>query len=215
MPSVSEFALFDSLPDTLRPLAQRGEVKRFRKHQRLIAEGTLGDTLFIILAGRLRAYSADERGREIVYGIYGPGEYLGEMSLDGGPRSASVVAQEAAVCAVITRHTLQEYVAANPSFAFELIGRVIRRARIATRSARSMALLDVYGRVVQLLEQMAETEADGTRVVRERLTHQEIANRVGCSREMVSRLMKDLDKGGHVQNLDGELRLAPRLPTHW
>ena len=123
--------------------------------------------------------------------------------------------QEAAVCAVITRHTLQEYVAANPSFAFELIGRVIRRARIATRSARSMALLDVYGRVVQLLEQMAETEADGTRVVRERLTHQEIANRVGCSREMVSRLMKDLDKGGHVQNLDGELRLAPRLPTHW
>jgi len=137
------------------------------------------------------------------------------MSLDGGPRSASVVAQEAAVCAVITRHTLQEYVAANPNFAFELIGRVIQRARIATRSARSMALLDVYGRVVQLLEQMAEAEADGTRVVRERLTHQEIANRVGCSREMVSRLMKDLDKGGHVQSLDGALRLAPRLPSHW
>jgi CRP/FNR family cyclic AMP-dependent transcriptional regulator len=62
---------------------------------------------------------------------------------------------------------------------------------------------------------MAVADADGTRVVRERLTHQEIANRVGCSREMVSRLMKDLDKGGHVQNLDGELRLAHRLPLHW
>jgi len=215
VPNVAESALFDRLPDSLRRLAQRGEVKRFRKHQRLIEEGTFGDTLYIILSGRLRAFSADERGREIVYGIYGPGEYLGEMSLDGGPRSASVVAQEAAVCAVITRHTLQEYVAANPNFAFELIGRVIQRARIATRSARSMALLDVYGRVVQLLEQMAEAEADGTRVVRERLTHQEIANRVGCSREMVSRLMKDLDKGGHVQSLDGALRLAPRLPSHW
>jgi CRP/FNR family cyclic AMP-dependent transcriptional regulator len=215
VPNVAESALFDPLPESLRRLAQRGEVKRFRKHQLLIEEGTFGDTLFVILAGRLRAYSADDRGREIVYGIYGPGEYLGEMSLDGGPRSASVVAQEAAVCAVITRHTLHEYVAANPSFAFELIGRVIQRARIATRSARSMALLDVYGRVVQLLEQMAVADADGTRVVRERLTHQEIANRVGCSREMVSRLMKDLDKGGHVQNLDGELRLAHRLPLHW
>lgn len=215
MPNVAESALFDALPESLRRLAQRGEVKRFRKHQRLIEEGTFGDTLYIILSGRLRAFSADARDREIVYGIYGPGEYLGEMSLDGGPRSASVVAQEAAVCAVITRHTLQDYVAANPSFAFELIGRVIQRARIATQSARSMALLDVYGRVVQLLEQMAEAEADGTRVVRERLTHQEIANRVGCSREMVSRLMKDLDKGGHVQSLDGTLRLAPRLPSHW
>jgi CRP/FNR family cyclic AMP-dependent transcriptional regulator len=215
VPNVAESALFDLLPDSLRRLALRGEVKHFRKDQRLIEEGTLGDTLFIILSGRLRAFSADDRGREIVYGIYGPGEYLGEMSLDGGPRSASVVAQEAAVCAVITRHTLHEYVAANPSFAFELIGRVIQRARIATRSARSMALLDVYGRVVQLLEQMAVADADGTRVVRERLTHQEIANRVGCSREMVSRLMKDLDKGGHVQNLDGELRLAHRLPLHW
>ena len=155
--------LLDALPEPLRLLAQRGEVKHFRKHQRLIEEGTQGDTLFVILSGRLRAFSADERGREIVYGIHGPGEYLGEMSLDGGPRSASVVAEEAAVCAVITRHTLLQHIAAHPGFALELIGRVIRRARLATQSARDMALLDAYGRVVRLLESLAEAQPDGSR----------------------------------------------------
>lgn len=207
--------LVDALPEPLRQLAQRGEVKHFRKQQRLIEEGTHGDTLFVILAGRLRAYSADERGREIVYGIHGPGEYLGEMSLDGGPRSASVVAEEAAVCAVITRHTLLQHIAAHPGFALELIGRVIRRARLATQSARDMALLDAYGRVVRLLESLAETQPDGSRRISERLTHAEIAARVGCSREMISRLMKDLERGGYVQTAADGSRTIQALPAHW
>ncbi len=207
--------LVDALPEPLRQLAQRGEVKHFRKQQRLIEEGTHGDTLFVILAGRLRAYSADERGREIVYGIHGPGEYLGEMSLDGGPRSASVVAEEAAVCAVITRHTLLQHIAAHPGFALELIGRVIRRARLATQSARDMALLDAYGRVVRLLESLAEAQPDGSRRISERLTHAEIAARVGCSREMISRLMKDLERGGYVQTAADGSRTIQALPAHW
>jgi CRP/FNR family cyclic AMP-dependent transcriptional regulator len=215
VPNIAESALFDRLPDSLRALAQRGEVKRFRKHQRLIEEGTFGDTLFIILSGRLRAFSADDRGREIVYGIYGPGEYLGEMSLDGGPRSASVVAQEAAVCAVITRHTLQEHIAAHPAFAFELLERVIHRARLATQSARSMALLDVYGRVARLLESLAEPQPDGSGLIAEHLTHAEIASRVGCSREMISRLMKDLERGGYVTNAADGARIVARLPDRW
>ncbi len=207
--------LLDALPEPLRLLAQRGEVKHFRKHQRLIEEGTQGDTLFVILSGRLRAFSADERGREIVYGIHGPGEYLGEMSLDGGPRSASVVAEEAAVCAVITRHTLLQHIAAHPGFALELIGRVIRRARLATQSARDMALLDAYGRVVRLLESLAEAQPDGSRRISERLTHAEIAARVGCSREMISRLMKDLERGGYVQTAADGSRTIQALPAHW
>ncbi len=207
--------LVDALPEPLRQLAQRGEVKHFRKQQRLIEEGTQGDTLFVILAGRLRAYSADERGREIVYGIHGPGEYLGEMSLDGGPRSASVMAEEPAVCAVITRHTLLQHIAAHPGFALELIGRVIRRARLATQSARDMALLDAYGRVVRLLESLAEAQPDGSRRISERLTHAEIAARVGCSREMISRLMKDLERGGYVQTAADGSRTIQALPAHW
>ena len=215
MPNVADSALFDRLPDSLRRLAQRGEVKRFRKHQRLIEEGTFGDTLYIILSGRLRAFSADERGREIVYGIYGPGEYLGEMSLDGGPRSASVVAQEAAVCAVITRHTLRDHITETPEFAFELLTRVIQRARIATQSARNLALLDAYERVVRLFDSLALPRPDGTRLISERLTHADIAARVGCSREMVSRLMKDLERGGHIEVRPGEMVLHRALPRRW
>jgi CRP/FNR family cyclic AMP-dependent transcriptional regulator len=215
MPEVSDAALIAALPDPLRPLAQRGEVKRFRKGQRLIEEGSQGDTLFVILAGRLRAFSANDRGREIVYGIYGPGEYIGEMSLDGGPRSASVDALEPAVCAVITRHTLHEHIAAHPPFAFELIARVIGRARLATKSARDLALLDAYTRVARLLESLARAGQDGSRQIAERLTHADIAARVGCSREMVTRLMKDLERGGYVSTAaDGSRRIA-HLPEHW
>ncbi|WP_298827000.1 Crp/Fnr family transcriptional regulator [uncultured Piscinibacter sp.] len=214
-PDAADAALLAALPPSLRLLAQRGEIKRFRKDQHLIEEGTHGDTLFVILAGRLRAYSADERGREIVYGIYGPGEYIGEMSLDGGPRSASVAALEPAVCAVITRHTLHEHIAAHPPFAFELIARVIGRARLATQSARDLALLDAYTRVARLLESLAAPQPDGSALIAGRLTHAEIAARVGCSREMVSRLLKDLERGRYLAAEGSGWRLARSLPRRW
>ena len=81
---------------------------------------------------------------------YGPGEYVGEMGLDGGVRSASVVALETTVCSMVTRRTLEQHLREQPEFAFELIAKVIRRARAATMSAKSMALNDVYGRLKQL-----------------------------------------------------------------
>lgn len=215
MPDVSDAALIAALPDSVRLLALRCEVKRYRKGLRLIEEGSQGDTLFVILAGRLRAYSADERGREIVYGIYGPGEYLGEMSLDGGPRSASVDVLEAAVCAVITRHTLLEHIAAHPPFAFELIARVIGRARLATQSARALALLDTYTRLARMLESLSLSQPDGSALIPKRLTHAELSGRVGCSREMVTRLLKDLERGGYVTAEGDGWRLARSLPRRW
>jgi CRP/FNR family cyclic AMP-dependent transcriptional regulator len=203
------------VPESLRMLVARGEPRRYRKGTLLIQEGELGDTIYIVLSGRVKAFSVDERDREIVYGIYGPGEYLGEMSLDGGPRSASVITLEPTACAVVTRQTLREHIAANPEFALELLARVIHRARVATQSARSMALLDVYGRVAQLLHELAVVQGDGRRTIEYRLTHREIANRVGCSREMISRLMKDLANGGYVATRSGHLELTKNLPSRW
>lgn len=204
-----------ALGDSLRALARRGEVRHYRRGTVLIHEGDHGDTLLIVLAGRLRAYASGEGGREITFGVYGAGEYLGEMSLDGGPRSASVETVEASVCSVVTRQTLQQYIAEHPEFAFELLAKVIRRARAATLSAKQLALNDVYGRLVALLGELATPGADGAREVRPRLTHQDMARRVGCSREMVSRLMKDLEGGGWVR-VDGDgWRVAGRLPARW
>jgi CRP/FNR family cyclic AMP-dependent transcriptional regulator len=211
-----------SLPETLRDLAARGETRRFRKGTLLVEEGDQGDTLYLILQGRVKAYSAAppdrfgrDPGREITFGIYGAGEYVGEMSLDGGPRSASVVALEPVLASVVTRRSLREHIAEHPDFAFELLARVIHRARLATRNARAMALLDVYGRLTTLLDEMSAAQPDGTRWIEERLTHAETASRLGCSREMISRLMKDLLVGGYARQEGTGLRLLKPLPARW
>ena len=199
----------------LADLAARGETRRYRKGTLLIQEGDQGDTLFIILSGRLRAFSMGDKDREITYGVYGPGDYLGEISLDGGPRSASVITLEASSCAVISRLTLMQFIAERPEFAFDLLAKVIRRVRSATLSARQLALNDVYGRLRALLLSLALPQEDGSLVLSERLTHQEMANRVGCSREMVSRLMKDMERGAYLRVEAQRLRLLRKLPAHW
>ena len=205
-----------ALSESVRALAQRGDVRHYRRGTLLIQEGDSGDTLYIILKGRLRAFSSNAEGdREITYGSYGPGEYVGEMGLDGGKRSASVMAVETSTCAVVTRTTLEAHLAAHPEFAFELIGKVIRRARAATVSAKQMALNDVYGRLRALLEGLAQPLAEGGFETTERLTHQEFSHRLGCSREMVSRVLKDLESGGYVQ-LTNDRRLRwHQLPARW
>jgi CRP/FNR family transcriptional regulator, cyclic AMP receptor protein len=207
--------LLAALPPTVAALAGRGEVRHYRKATLLIQEGDQGDTIYIILQGHLRAFAQGANEREITYGVYGPGEYLGEMSLDGGPRSASVETVEPTTCAVITRATLSLHIAENPAFAFELIAKVIRRARAATVSAKQLALNDVYGRLKLLLESTAEPQPDGSLWIAERLTHQQTAHHLGCSREMVSRVMKDLQAGGHATPQGRGMRLKGRLPMRW
>lgn len=197
-------------------LAALGAERLFRKGTLLIQEGDLGDTLYLVRSGRLRAFSADQRGKEITLGVYGPGEYVGEMALDGGPRSANVETLEATRCAVVTRDTLLGYIAGHPDFALEMMARLIRRARLATQSARSLALIDVYGRLKQLLESLARAAADdGSRELGERLTHQQIASHLACSREMVTRLLKDLETGGYIALRERRIVLLRELPARW
>lgn len=211
-------ALIEQLPgasEALRALARRGTVRSYAKGRLLIEEGELGDTLFIILAGRLRAFAGGDNGREITFGSYGPGEYVGEMSLDGGPRSASVEAEVRSHCVVVTRRTLEQHIADHPAFAFELLAKVIWRARAATLSARQMALNDVYGRLRGLLESLAPGAPETPRPLQERLTHKAVAARIGCSREMVSRLLKGLERGGYVRTGSTGTWLLRRLPMKW
>jgi CRP/FNR family cyclic AMP-dependent transcriptional regulator len=209
-------------PDSVYPhqhieaLAAQGVQRRYRRGTLLIQEGETGDTLYIVLQGRLRAYLADNSGKELTLGLYGPLEYVGEMSLDGGPRSANVEALEASLCSVVTRDILLAYIATHPEFALELMGRLICRARLATESARSVALIDVYGRLVRLLNQLAcEPDPQGLRALRERITHQAMAQHLACSREMVSRLMRDLETGGYVEVRERWIWLLKPLPARW
>lgn len=203
------------LPEALRRLAVRGELKRYRKGVMLIHEGAQGDTLFVLLTGRVRVFGSADNGREITYGTYGAGEYLGEIILDGGPRSASAITLEPTECVLVTRQTLLQHISEHPEFAFDLLAKVIHLARATTLSTKQLALDDVYARLASLLNTLGVPQPDGTRLIAERLTHQAMANRLGCSREMVSRLMKDLEGGGYLRVEADALRLLLALPARW
>ena len=199
----------------MHALAERGTERRYRKGALLIQQGDVCESLYIILSGRLRAFASDANGKEITLGLYGRGEFVGETALDGGPCSVSIEAAEPSVCSIVPRETLTAFIAESPTFALDLLAKVVRRARAATESARSFALLDVYGRLSLLLNELAEPQPDGSRRVAERMTHQQIADRVVCSREMISRLLKDLESGGYVAQRDRRLVLLKILPARW
>ena len=199
---------------TLREIAAAGVVRSYPKNAVLINEGDVGDALYIVLSGRLKVYASSESGKEVVIDFHGPGEYVGEMSLDGAPRSASVVTVEPTTCAIVGRAHFREFVLAHPDFALHLIEKLIHRARLATENVKSLALSDVYGRLVRLLTALAR-DVDGRQVVAERLTQQEIAERVGASRDMIGRLLKDLVDGGYVAIEDRRMVILRKLPPAW
>lgn len=222
--AANESAPADPLPATaaalmsssLQRLAARGVQRRFRRGTQIITEGDHGDTLFIVLEGRLRAFSEDADGRELRYAEYGPGEYVGEMSLDGGPRAASVATLTPCLLAMVTRATLEQHLAEEPAFAFELLAKVIRRARAATLGLRQVALNDVYGRLRAHLDELATAAGpDGGRRIADPPSHGELAARLGCTRSMISRVLKDLERGGLVLPRPGEWVLPRKLPDKW
>ena len=199
----------------LRDIARQGGVKPYPAHAVLINEGDSSDSVYIVLSGRVKVYSTNAEGREVVIATHGPGEYVGELSLDGGTRSTSVMTLEPTTCSVVSAANLREFIATHPDFASHLILKLIRSVRQATESVKSLALEDVYERVVRLLADLSDPEQDGRRRVRERLTQQDIADRVGASREMVSRIFKDLTAGGYMAVETGRIVVLKKPPAGW
>ena len=203
----------DTLDDALlREIAGKGGIKRYPAQAILINEGDSSDSIYILLSGRVKVYSTNPEGKEVVIATHGAGEYIGELSLDGGVRSASVMTLEPTMCSVVSGSSLREFIAAHPDFASHLIRKLIRSVRQATES---LALEDVYARVVRLLTDLSDAGPDGQRRVRERLTQQGIADRIGASREMVSRIFKDLSAGGYIAQDGGHIVVVRKLPTAW
>ncbi len=202
---------------TLREIAATGVVRSFPKNTVLINEGDQNDAFYIIISGRVRVYSSNLQGREFVIDFHGPGEYVGEMALDGHVRSASVNTVEPTTCAVVTLGRVREFMREHPDFAEHLVRKLIHRVRVTTDNVKSLALSDVYGRLARLLNILAPEAPDGNggRVIPERLTQQEIADRVGASRDMISKLLKDLVAGGYLSVTDRTITLHKRLPSGW
>jgi len=205
----------DRLPTPLLDaLAAHGNTRPFRANAILINEGDVSDTLYIVLTGRLRVYASSDEGRDVVLAEHGPGEYVGELSLDGTARSASVKTLVDSTCCVVSGAQLRGFLAEQPDFALHLSHKLVRMVRRLTEQVKSLALQDVYGRMVRVLMELSDPAGD-ERVVREKLTQQDIAERVGSSREMVSRIFKDLTKGGYVAVASGRIRILKRPPPAW
>jgi CRP/FNR family transcriptional regulator, cyclic AMP receptor protein len=201
-------------PELLEAIGKVATVRVFPKNAIIVSEGDESDSLYVIISGRARVYVANAQGREVQLNMIGPGEYFGEVTLDGGPRSASVMACEDCRCAVVKRSELLTLVGKEPQFALHVVRKLASRVRDLTENVRSLALMDVYGRVARLLLELAE-ERDGRLCISEPLTHKDIASRVGASREMISRIFSDLTAGGYVVKENGRLVIMRKPPPRW
>ena len=210
---IKQVDLFAGLDDqSLSMLLDQSRTLKFRKNTILMAEGETGESLYIIKSGSIKIYISDEQGGEMTLFIEGPGSYVGEISLlDDAPRSASVMAQEDTEVLVISKSLFYECIAHNPVIAFDLIRIVTQRLRKATDDLRTLALKNVYQRLALKLIELSE-EQDGIRVLTKKYSQDAFSKMIGSSREMVGKVLTELDKGGFTEIKDGRLRLLKTLP---
>jgi CRP/FNR family cyclic AMP-dependent transcriptional regulator len=200
--------------EELRAISAHAQTRAFPRNAVVLNEGDHTDSLYIVLEGRVKAFVSDADGKEVVLSTQGAGEYFGEMVLDEGPRSASVMTLEPSRFLVVPKADFKDFLLKNPAFAVRVIEKLIHRVRALTENVKSLALMDVYGRVARLLLELAQEEG-GRLVIREKLTQQDIASRVGASREMISKILKDLSIGGYITVEKQRITIHKTPPRHW
>ena len=213
---LKEVGGFEGLSDQqISLLTDRAAVRSYSKGAIIVNEGDEGTSLFVILSGSVKTFLSDENGKEVVLSTQGAGEYFGDLALfDDEPRSASVMALEPCKVMIITKAQLREAIREDPDIGLSLLHGLAKRVRILTENVRTMALLDVFGRLVKTLYMLAE-EKEGALIVDQRLTQQDLANRIGASREMVSRIMHDLTQGGYLSIKSRRITILKKIPSNW
>lgn len=213
---LKNISYFFEVPDKyLEQLATSAIKKNYPKNVVVINEGDEAGSLFIIVSGRVQAFLSNESGRTVTLATLEAGAFFGELSLlDGEPRSASVMTLEPTICLLIPRSSFQAWLREYPDAAVSIIHLLTRRIRTLTDSVRGLALTDVYGRLAKTINAMAAPDG-ASWVIDPKPSHQDIANVIGCSREMVSRIMKDLARGGYVEIEGKKLRIKRKLPSSW
>ena len=197
----------------LATIDQHTVAKTFPAHTTILREKEKSDSLYIILYGKVKIYVSEDDGTEVILNIQGRGDCFGEMSLlDEAPRSASVMTMESTRLSIMTKAAFRDCLLAHPDIAFNLIRLLTQRVRALTQNVRNLALLDVYGRVARTLLHLATASGDKL-IVEQKLTHQEIANMVGASREMVSRILKDLANKGYIKVDRKRITINEKLST--
>lgn len=194
-------------------VAQAVVKSRLKRGEAIVEQGKKSDALSIILTGRARVVTTDARGREVILATMHPGDYIGEMSLiDNEPHSATVRAEIQTDVLVLGRQEFARCLPENSSMAYAVMKGLVKRLRHADRKIESLALMDVYGRVARSLLEFAQPDAQHNMVIRDKVSRQDLAKMVGASREMVSRVMKDLEDRGFIETRpDGSVLVKDRL----
>ncbi len=206
------FQMFYGVPEkSLESLARVSMMRRVPRGSTVVRAGDRTDFVYLILSGSLKVLVSDEEGREVILSMLGPGELFGEMGvLDDNPRSASVAAVVPSDLIVIAKSDFKRCLQENFEVSLYIMRNLVQRLRTADRKIESLALMDVYGRVARLLLEMAET-ISGEKVVTRKISKQDIAKMIGASREMVSRVMKDLQLQGFIREAGGRIYLRDSI----
>jgi CRP/FNR family transcriptional regulator, cyclic AMP receptor protein len=198
---------------TLATLEKAAVRKKIPKNTLLFSRGDVSDSMYVIIEGKVKAVLYNEDGKEILFSIFGPGDYFGEIGmLDGKPRTASLVTKTSCKVLILKKHDLDTIIFNSVAMSAQLLKKMLIKLREATIRIENLTFMNVYGRIVNLLLQLADKQADGVLSL-ERLTHQEIANMVGASREMASRIMKELYSTGYIGIDDRRIVIRKKFPT--
>lgn len=200
--------------EVLAELAKLGETRTWEAGATVVAEGDLADCMYIVHSGELRAVVAGEGGRNVELNTLAAGDFFGELMLSGQRRAATVEVTVRAQLTRVTRAEVERALVERPDLAFHLIQRLVERVRTLTHTVSRLASVDVYGRLVGLLDALA-VDAREHRIVPGPMSQARIAERLGASRAMVNRLLHDLTQGGYIEVSRERIVLLRELPRRW
>lgn len=209
--------LFNNLQETeLKIIADLTKTRTVPKNTFIVSEGDTSDLMYFIKEGQVNVMVQDNKCNEFILANLKRGDFFGEVSLlDDNPRSADIVTLEKSVFAVLHKNDIQQLIENNHTFVKNIIKYLCNRIRFVSSIAQSLALMDVYGRLVKLLYDRAIQNESGKLVIEPMLTKQTIASQIGCRRESVSRIFKELYTGKYLIREKNRIIINRKLPPAW
>jgi len=214
--TLDKIELFAGLPEAqLARLAEHVRQRVYPAGTVVVNEGDEAHGMFIVDSGALKVFVTEENGKEVTLSLLGKDDYFGELALlDDAPRSASVITIERSTVLQISRTDFVEVIASNPASMQIIVRNLVARVRELTDNVRALALIDVFGRISRIFDSMSEAEGE-MRIIRRRMTQQDLANLVGASREMVNRILRELVAGDYIEIHHQYILLKRKLPARW
>ena len=215
MATLKKAALFQGLDEAdIQQVATQVTTRRFDKNNLVVAQGDETDSLYVIIEGKVDVFLQNDKGKEIIINTLTDTDAFGELAPLGGiPRQASIITTEPTTLVVISRQLFMDTLLSKPAISLRIINRLVALIQDLTEEVSSLALEDVYNRVVRVLYKHAEEVGD--KLVTEKLTQQDIALRVGATREMVHRILKELKTGGYISIKGKRITIEKKLPPGW